>query len=109
MGIVPPHGPAELQGDEAHLLAVPGPRVELGHDHLFEPLERRSGSFEDAQAADVHGVVGPLDVQERRIRRAHPVHDRSSSSRISPSTWYTARLTAMPQSLEPTSTSPSPR
>ena len=77
--ILDPHRAPETERDEADLLPVARNQAELARDHLLEALERRRGPLEDAHAADVHRVVGPLDVEERCVHRAHPVHWRSSS------------------------------
>ena len=68
-------------------------------------LERRGRALEDAHPADVHrAVIGPLDVQERGVHRAHPVHAGSLPRRGSPrARGRPPRFTDMPQWLDETS------
>src|SRR5579871_1553774 len=72
--ILDPHRPTEAERHEADLLAIAGHQIELRGHHLVQPLERRCVALEDARAADVHGVVRTLDVEERGVHRAHRVH-----------------------------------
>ena len=74
VGIVHPHRTAQAERYEANLLAIARDEAELARHHLLEPLERRRRPLEDAHAADVHRVHRALEVQERRVHRAHPVH-----------------------------------
>ena len=73
-----PHRPPEPERDEAPLPPVARDHVELGRDHRLELVERRRGPLEDAHATDVHGIGRTLDVQERRVHGAHPLHGATS-------------------------------
>jgi hypothetical protein len=57
--IVDPHGRADGERHEAHLLAVARHELELAGDHRAQLLERRRRTREDTDGADVHrrGVV----------------------------------------------------
>ena len=74
MRIVDPHRPAELERHEPHLLAVPRHRRQLPGDHRLELLVARWRTLEHCDRADVHVADRVLDVEERRVERAHPVH-----------------------------------
>ena len=79
VGIVHPDRPAELEGDEAHLLAVARHQVELGLDHVDHVGERRLGPLEDRHRGDVHVGDVVLDVQERGVQGAQPVRAHAAS------------------------------
>src|SRR3954454_6651720 len=102
--VVDPDRTTKAERDEADFLAVTRHERELRGDHSLEVLEPRRRSFEDADTADVHRVHRPLDVQERCVHRAHPVHALTSSSSTSAITRYTRGLTDIPVWLESTST-----
>ena len=76
MRIVDPQRAAELQRNESHLLAVPRHRRQLARDHRLEVLVRRRRTLENGHGSDVHVAHGVLDVQERRVEWAHPIHCR---------------------------------
>ena len=104
MRVVHPDRAAEAEGDEADFLAVPRDEAQLAVDHLLEILERRGRAFEDAHTPDVHRIHRPLDMEERGVHRAHPVHRSPSSSRTRASTRYACMFTDMPQWLDSIST-----
>src|ERR1700742_141373 len=54
--------------------AVARHQREFGGDVRVEPGLRRWRALEERDAPDVHGAAVGLDVQERRVLGAHPVH-----------------------------------
>jgi hypothetical protein len=72
--VVDPQWPAELERHEPHLLAVARHGRQLGRDHRLELFVGGRRTGEDRDRPDVHRAHGVLDVQERRVLRAHAVH-----------------------------------
>ncbi len=77
MGVVDPHGAPQPERYEANLLPV---ARHASSRPRPSPRGARTGgrTLEDAHATDVHRVVRSLDVEERRVHGAHPLH-RSSA------------------------------
>ena len=80
--VLHPYRATQPERHEADLLPIAGYERKLARDHVLESLKRGRGTFEDADTADVHRVRRSLDVQERRVHRAHPLHARPSRSGI---------------------------
>ena len=80
VGIVDPHRSSQLAWDEAHLLPIPRQQRQFGGDELDELDEIRRWPFEDRARRDVHVGHTILDVQERTVERAQPIHRRTSST-----------------------------
>jgi hypothetical protein len=74
VGIVDPHWPADLPGDEAHLLPVPREERELGGHQVDELLVGRWRPLENRARRDVHVSDAVLDVEEDAVERAQTVH-----------------------------------
>ena len=74
--VIDPHRAAQIERDEAHLLAVARHERELAGDEVGEVAVVRGRSLEDPDRTDVHMVRVVLDVQERCVQRAHAIHRR---------------------------------
>ena len=79
--VVDPDRTAQLEGDEADLLAVPRHQVELGVHHGDDVAERRRRTLEDRHRGDVHVGHVVLNVEERRIQRAQAISTHRPSLR----------------------------
>ena len=74
MRVVDPDRPAQGQWHEAHLLPVAGQRRQMRGDGVEDRVLLGRRPLEDAHRTDVHVGDVVLDVQERRIERAHRLH-----------------------------------
>jgi hypothetical protein len=75
VGIVDPHRPPQRQRHGGDLLPVAGHQRQPPADRSAEVVVGRWRPLEDPHRPDVHVVDVVLDVEERRIQRAQPIHE----------------------------------